>query len=80
MEAPVVTPGLVDGEAAGDAAGLPEAAGLGLGDAGGLTSGVHADVATNAVARIIPNPKFHIPNRNGLLIIFVFICVLVRAI
>ncbi|MEO8043138.1 MAG: hypothetical protein ABI646_11040, partial [Acidobacteriota bacterium] len=67
--------------AAGEVAGLVDAAGLGLGDAGGLTSGVplHADAPINVVVRMIQNPKCKIPNRDDLLIVLMFI-VLVRAI
>jgi hypothetical protein len=54
-----VATGLPTGEAAGDATGLVEAAGLGVGVVVGFTSGVplHADAATNVVARTIQNPK-----------------------
>ena len=65
----------------GEATGLVEAAGLGVGETGGFTSGVplHADAATQVAARIIQIPISKIPNRDGLLIVVMFI-VLVRAI
>jgi hypothetical protein len=64
----VLAPGLPDGEPAGEVAGLTDAAGPGVGDAGGLTSGVfvHAANATADAAKT--------DNRMDLLTLLMFIC------
>ena len=66
--------GLPDGDAAGDAAGLTDAAGAGV-DGAVLfcVAGSHANAKT-VVARTTQKPKFKIPERDGLLVIVFFIC------
>jgi hypothetical protein len=71
LPAPTFATGL--GDTAGDETGLAVAAGLG--DAGGFISGVllQAEAVASIAVRIIQIPKSKIPNRDGLLILLIFI-------